>query len=127
MKAIDLFCGCGGISAGLRSAGFNVIAGADIEPKYMNTFRRNFPNTLGLRVNLVDYKPSELMKTLDIEPGELDVLAGGPPCQGFSKNVPRKFRFANDPNNLLVKRFLDYCEHIKPKAILMENVAEMRN
>ena len=55
------------------------------------------------------------------------MLAGGPPCQGFSKNVPRKLRFADDPNNLLVKRFLDYCEHMKPKSILMENVAEFRN
>ena len=127
MHAIDLFCGCGGISAGLRSAGFKVIAGADIEPKYMATFRHNFPSAIGLNVDLVHYTPSELMNTLGIEPGELDVLAGGPPCQGFSKNVPRKLRFANDPNNLLVKRFLDYCEQMKPKAVLMENVAEMRN
>ena len=127
LKAIDLFCGCGGISAGLRSAGFKVIAGADTEPKYMATFRHNFPNATGLNVDLVHYTPSKLMNTLGIEPGELDVLAGGPPCQGFSKNVPRKLRSAKDPNNLLVKRFLDYCEQIKPKSILMENVAEMRN
>ena len=127
MKAIDLFCGCGGISAGLRSAGFNVIAGADIEPRYMTTFQRNFPSAAPLKEDLVHYTPSELMTTLGIEPGELDVLAGGPPCQGFSKNVPRKLRSMNDPNNLLVQRFLDYCEQIKPKAILMENVAEMRN
>ena len=127
MKAIDLFCGCGGISAGLRSAGFNVIAGADIESKYMASFRHNFPDATGLNVDLFHYAPSDLMSDLGIEPGELDILAGGPPCQGFSKNVPRKLRLANDPNNLLVQRFLDYCEQIKPKSILMENVAEMRN
>ena len=127
LKAIDLFCGSGGIAAGLRSAGFNVAAGVDIEQKHIATFRRNFPNAVGLNADLVHFTPTELMSTLGIEPGELDMLAGGPPCQGFSKNVPRKLRFADDPNNLLVKRFLDYCEHMKPKAILMENVAEFRN
>lgn len=127
MKAVDLFCGAGGISAGLRGAGFNVVAGADIEPKGLATFRHNFPKAAGLNVDLVHCAPSELMRSLSLEPGELDILAGGPPCQGFSKNVPRKLRFADDPNNLLVKRFLDYCEQIRPKAVLMENVAEFRN
>lgn len=127
LKAVDLFCGCGGIAAGLRGAGFNVAAGVDIEHKHIATFRRNFPNAVGLNADLVSFTPTELMATLGVEPGELDILAGGPPCQGFSKNVPRKLRFADDPNNLLVKRFLDYCEHMKPKAILMENVAEFRN
>ena len=102
-------------------------AGVDIEQKHIATFRRNFPNAVGLNADLVHFTPTELMSTLGIEPGELDMLAGGPPCQGFSKNVPRKLRFADDPNNLLVKRFLDYCEHMKPKSILMENVAEFRN
>lgn len=127
LKAIDLFCGCGGIAAGLRSAGFNVAAGVDIEGKHIATFRRNFPNAVGLNADLVRFTPTEFMTALGIEPGELDMLAGGPPCQGFSKNVPRKLRFADDPNNLLVKRFIDYCERMKPKAILMENVAEFRN
>ena len=67
------------------------------------------------------------MAALGLEPGELDLLAGGPPCQGFSKNVPRKFRHMDDTNNLLVRTFLDYCETMEPKLILMENVAEMRN
>lgn len=127
MKAVDLFCGGGGISAGLRSAGFSVIAGADNDPKYLATFRHNFPDAIGMNVDLVHCAPSQLMNSLSIEPGELDILAGGPPCQGFSKNVPRKLRSADDPNNLLVKRFLDYCEQMRPKAILMENVAEFRN
>ena len=126
-KAIDLFCGCGGISAGLRSAGFNVIAGADIEPKFMATFQRNFPTAHHLNVDLTTRNPTDLMKTLDIEAGQLDLVAGGPPCQGFSKNVPRKHRRIDDPNNILVRTFLNYCETLAPKLILMENVAEMRN
>ena len=127
LEAIDLFCGCGGISAGLRSAGFKIVAGADIEPKYTATFQHNFPESRHFNVDLTKFAPSEMMKILGIEPYELDLLAGGPPCQGFSKNVPRKYRNANDPNNLLVRTFLNYCETLAPKFILMENVAEMKN
>ncbi|MYC32954.1 MAG: DNA cytosine methyltransferase [Chloroflexi bacterium] len=127
LKAIDLFCGCGGISAGLRDANFRVIAGVDIEPKYMATFQHNFRETRSLNADLTKYIPTEIMAILGIEPGELDLLAGGPPCQGFSKNVPRKYRYMHDTNNLLVRTFLDYCEALEPNLILMENVAEMKN
>ena len=127
LTAIDLFCGCGGISAGLRDAGFRVIAGVDIERKYLATFRYNFSDALPLDFDLAKFAPRELMSLLGIEPGEIDLLAGGPPCQGFSKNVPRTFRYMDDSNNLLVRTFLDYCEIIEPKMILMENVAEMKN
>ena len=124
---IDLFCGCGGISAGLRNAGFKVLAGVDIEPKYMATFKHNFRDALSLDVDLTKCSPVNMMELIGIEPGMLDLLAGGPPCQGFSKNVPRKYRQLNDANNLLVRTFLEYCETMRPKAILMENVAEMKN
>lgn len=127
LTAIDLFCGCGGISKGLQSAGFNVIAGADFEPKYMATFTHNFRGAKSLSVNLLDLLPEEFMEIVSIKRGELDLLAGGPPCQGFSKNVPRKYRFIDDPNNRLIKAFLNYCEIIQPKMVLMENVAEMKN
>jgi DNA (cytosine-5)-methyltransferase 1 len=127
LKAIDLFCGCGGISAGLRDAGFRIIAGIDIEPKYLATFQRNFQDACPLNADLTKYTPAEIMAFLGIEPGELDLLTGGPPCQGFLKNVPRKARYMLDTNNLLVRTFLDYCEALEPNLILMENVAEMRN
>ena len=125
--AIDLFCGCGGLSAGLRRAGFQIIAGADIEPKPLETFRLNFPDAHALHLDLAQWTPAEMLDTLNVLPGEVDILAGGPPCQGFSKNVPRRLRSADDANNLLVRTFITYCEYIKPKVVLMENVAEMRN
>jgi DNA (cytosine-5)-methyltransferase 1 len=126
-KAIDLFCGCGGISAGLERAGFEVIAGVDIEPNYISTFTHNFPSAKSLELDLSNITPSDFMRTLGLKKGELDLLAGGPPCQGFSKNVPRKYRYLEDPRNRLLKSFLDYCEFLKPRFVLLENVAEMKN
>lgn len=126
-KAIDLFCGCGGISAGLQIAGYEIIAGIDVEPAYLQTFRQNFGEDRGLSVDLAKTPPDQFAETLGIQPRALDLIAGGPPCQGFSKNVPRSMRDSESQNNLLVKTFLDYCEVLQPRAILMENVAEMKN
>jgi DNA (cytosine-5)-methyltransferase 1 len=127
MKAVDLFCGCGGMSAGIQSAGFEVIAGVDIERKYLLTFSHNFPKALSMKTDICQLPPEEFMSALKLKRGELDLLAGGPPCQGFSKNVPRSQRFLEDPNNQLVRRFLDYVEMMKPRFVIMENVAEMKN
>lgn len=125
--AVDLFCGCGGISVGIENAGYKVIAGIDIEKKYISSFKHNFPNAQALTIDITTITPNEFMMLLDIKPTQLDLLVGGPPCQGFSKNVPRKNRFLEDPKNLLVRSFLDYCEALKPEMLLMENVAEMKN
>lgn len=127
IKGIDLFCGCGGISSGLSMSGVEIICGADIESKYLSTFTHNYPNSLSLNIDLSKTDPFKFMKTLSIDRGEIDILAGGPPCQGFSKNTPRKNRSLDSDNNLLVKTFLDYCEAIFPKIIIMENVAEIKN
>lgn len=127
MKAIDLFCGCGGLSAGLRDAGYQILAGIDIERNYIKTFTENFSNSLSICGNIVEISPHELLHKFRLKPGELDLLAGGPPCQGFSKNVPRAQRQLDSNNNKLVKTFLEYCEVILPRWVLMENVAEMQN
>jgi len=127
VKAIDLFCGCGGLSAGLRDAGFDILAGIDIEPNYIQTFTENFPNTLSLCEDVSKVDSIELLSRFNLKVGELDLLAGGPPCQGFSKNVPRSQRQLDSENNTLVKTFLGHCEAMLPKWVLMENVAEMQN
>jgi len=127
LTAIDLFCGCGGISCGLRMAGFEIVAGVDVEEKYMATFSHNFPRARSVQMDVSKVEPNDFMKLAGIKPGDVTLLAGGPPCQGFSKNVPRKFRYLKDPKNLLIKTFLDYCEALKPSLVLMENVAEMKN
>lgn len=127
LQAIDLFCGCGGLSAGLRDAGYEILAGIDIEPHYIQTFTENFPESLSICSDISKIKPLELLRQLGLQVGELSLLAGGPPCQGFSKNVPRSQRQLDSQNNNLVKTFLDYCETMLPRWVLMENVAEMRN
>jgi len=126
-RAIDLFCGCGGISLGLEMAGFSVLAGIDVEKKYLKTFEHNFPNSKAICEDLRKIEADNLLSSLGIKRGELELLVGGPPCQGFSKNVPRSKREADSENNLLMETYLDFCEKIFPFWILIENVAEMRN
>lgn len=125
--AIDLFCGCGGISCGARRAGFSILGGVDLEPKYMASYSHNFPEARSLKIDLSKLAAEKFLKLFNIEQGELTLLVGGPPCQGFSKNVPRKFRYLDSANNLLVKTFLHYSKVLQPELILMENVAEMKN
>lgn len=124
--AIDLFCGCGGLSCGLRMAGVAVLAGLDINDKYSQSFAANFPDAKLIRDDVTNLEPRQLARMAGVQRGELTLLAGGPPCQGFSKNVPRRQRWLADPRNLLMKRFLDYCEYLEPQNVLIENVAEMR-
>lgn len=126
-RAVDLFCGGGGISAGLKLAGYHVIAGIDCDRKYLSSFSHNFPEAMSILDDITRIAPSDFADRLGLKPHELDLLAGGPPCQGFSKNVPRKYRYLDDPKNLLVKSFLNYAEYLRPRIILMENVAEMKN
>jgi DNA (cytosine-5)-methyltransferase 1 len=125
--AVDLFCGCGGIAEGLRLAGYEVRAGVDVERKYIATFKHNFPGAHAVTESLLEIEPHQFAQRIGLEAEQLSILVGGPPCQGFSKNVPRKYRYLEDPRNLLVKRYLDYVEVLRPEIVLMENVAEMKN
>jgi DNA (cytosine-5)-methyltransferase 1 len=126
LTAVDLFCGGGGISCGLERAGFRVLAGVDNEPTYLQSYKINFPNSVSLGHDLSEISAAQVMQEIDIERGRLGILVGGPPCQGFSKNVPRKNRYMEDPKNQLVAAFLRFAEASMPRFILMENVAEMK-
>ncbi len=108
-------------------AGYDIKAGLDIDPKYICSFSHNFKKSHSITESIVDLDPSEFFDRVGISSQEIGILAGGPPCQGFSKNVPRKYRYLDDPKNTLVNRFLDYAIYLSPPIILMENVAEMKN
>ena len=127
ISVIDLFCGCGGLSWGLSKQGFRVVAGVDNWPTALETFERNHRRARAIEADLATLDPSSLAESLKLKPGGLDVLVGGPPCQGFSKNVPASRRFLEDDNNILIRSFLSFIEHLRPKVVLMENVAEIVN
>ena len=126
LSAVDLFCGCGGISCGLEKAGFQMMAGVDIEATCLQSYKVNFPDAVSLCLDLSEISAIQVMQEIGVKRGSLDILAGGPPCQGFSKNVPRRNRYREDPKNQLVAAFLRFAEASMPRFILMENVAEMK-
>jgi DNA (cytosine-5)-methyltransferase 1 len=119
-KLIDLFAGAGGLSKGLEMAGFESVLANEINPVYAKTFMNNFPNSDVIVGDIRSYSADDLLKRTGLKAMELDLLAGGPPCQGFSVNAP--IRSLDDPRNHLFKDFLKIAEAFLPKAILIENV-----
>lgn len=121
--AIDLFSGCGGLSLGLKNAGFKILAAVDSDSLACRTYRLNHKKTFLLEKDITKTRPTYLRKRLSLEPGELDLLAGCPPCQGFStlRTLNGK-ESVEDPINDLVFQFLKYTRVFLPKAIMMENV-----
>ena len=125
---IDLFSGAGGISHGFEQAGFRVVAGVDCDADSVTTFRRNHALARGLHADLADISPADLCRDLGIQPGALDCIAGGPPCQGFSRNRAFRHRdgvFVDDPRNHLYWHFFEFVDHLRPKTVVMENVPEI--
>lgn len=118
LTAVDLFCGAGGMSLGLQQAGFEVLAGFDHWDQAVTTYSRNFQHAAH-RVDLGTATAEHVLGKIGIEPGALDLLTGGPPCQGFS--IQRIGEDA-DPRNDLVVHFGRFVTSIRPTAFLMENV-----
>jgi len=126
-RIVDLFCGCGGLSCGFVQEGFEIMAGIDTNTIALKTFSQNFHNAMAVNADLSLLDPADLRAKLRLEPGELDCLVGGPPCQGFSKNVPAAQRSLNDHRNRLMKVFLSFVKEFQPQSVLIENVAEILN
>lgn len=121
--AIDLFCGAGGLTQGLKKSGFTVIAGVEINQLAAKTYKKNHPKVTIYRDDIRDLNPEILLKELNIKKGDLDLLAGCPPCQGFSSHTTRnKSSSVNDNRNDLVFEFLRFVEILLPKTIMLENV-----
>lgn len=117
LNCIDLFCGCGGLSLGFEKAGINVLVGIDAWQDAITTFNYNHKKSKGICADLSTLEPSEIEKELDGK--SVDLIIGGPPCQGFS--VAGK-RIVDDVRNKLYKNFVRFVEYYKPKAFIMENV-----
>ncbi|QUA52192.1 DNA cytosine methyltransferase [Aristaeella lactis] len=119
MNVIDLFCGCGGFSCGFAMAGFNTVLGIDMWNDAIVTFLRNHPDAKAINEDITKVSADELLKVAGKEAAEIDVIIGGPPCQGFSISGKR---LIDDPRNKLYKSFVDIVSYIQPKVFVMENV-----
>lgn len=114
---IDLFCGCGGLSYGFIEAGYDVLLGIDHWKDAIVTFENTHKNAKGIVADLFKETPKEISKKTEIK--NVDVIIGGPPCQGFS--IAGK-RIIDDERNQLYKSFVSFVKHYQPKVFLMENV-----
>jgi DNA (cytosine-5)-methyltransferase 1 len=120
MKSVDLFAGAGGLSCGLGMAGFHSILGSDIHPVYAETYKLNHPKAKVITNDIRELSDEDLLALTGLKTGELELMAGGPPCQGFSINAP--IRSLDDQRNHLFKEYLRIAKVLRPKAILIENV-----
>jgi DNA (cytosine-5)-methyltransferase 1 len=116
MRAIDLFCGTGGFSRGAHAAGFEVVAAFDKDPILTSSFAKNFPQTKLVLTDLREATGSDLVEAAG---GEVDLIFGGPPCQGFSSIG---YRDKSDPRRTLLGHFFRLVGEAKPRAFVMENV-----
>lgn len=119
---VDLFCGSGGLSLGLVQSGFRIIFANDIEKSALQTYSFNHPEIIGKNITMGGIE--EIAHHIrDYVSESVDVLAGGPPCQGFS--MANRQRIIDDPRNILYKYYVESVRNLKPKIFIMENVKGM--
>jgi len=119
---ISTFAGCGGSSLGYKLAGFHELLAVEWDDNAVETFRLNFPDVPVYHGDIAKLTGAECMKLAGVKSGELDVLDGSPPCQGFSTAGKRNF---DDPRNSLFKEYARLLKEIQPRAFVMENVTGM--
>ncbi len=123
LTAVDLFCGCGGLTLGLKRAGFLVLGAVDNDPLCIETYRANHPEVSVWEVDIRKLSVAAVMRALGLRKGMLDLLAGCPPCQGFSTIRTRNgSRRVEDPRNDLLFEFQRFVKKLRPKLVMMENV-----
>lgn len=121
--AVEFFAGAGGLSLGLEQAGFDVVLAVDRDGYHVATHERNFPYGVSICASVTDLDGQRLRALLGTD-REIDLVAGGPPCQGFSHMGTRDVL---DPRNTLVNEFVRLVLELRPKAFLMENVPGMQS
>ena len=131
MNAIDLFAGAGGLSIALQDSGFNILLANEINPRFAETHSFNFPNVPLIQKDINEVTSEEIRNLIGDQ--TVDLIVGGPPCQGFS--IFGKRRFINtqeydprqDPRNYLVYQYIRIVEELRPKFFFMENVKGFTN
>lgn len=122
-KCIDLFCGAGGMSYGFEKAGFKTVFSVEFNPVYAQTYRQNFPNVDLYVGNIVEFTDKQIVEIAN--KSKIDIIIGGPPCQGFSiaGNIGR--RFLDDERNRLFLEYVRFVKILRPKMFVLENVAAL--
>src|SRR3989454_8728286 len=120
--ALDLFSGAGGLSEGLFSAGFDVRLAIDSDVYSYLTYVQNHPRTPVLWQDLRRLKSLEApLRAIGLRKHQVSLLAGGPPCQGFSF-ANRRTNHAGNLHNAMIGQFLRFANELRPAAVLLENV-----
>lgn len=117
--SIDLFAGVGGMSLGFEQAGFDVVAAFDSESRHVDTYNNNFPERRAFALDLAKATGQDIRRLANIRNRTIDVLFGGPPCQGFSVGGRREL---DDCRNRMVFHFSRLVRELRPKYFVMENV-----
>jgi DNA (cytosine-5)-methyltransferase 1 len=121
--AIDLFCGCGGLTRGLRDAGFRVLGAVDNDSYALEAYRANHAGVRLWSSDIRRISAARVRKDLKLQKGQLDLLAGCPPCQGFSSvRTLNGSRHVEDHRNDLLFDFLRFVRAFRPRAVMLENV-----
>lgn len=122
-KVMDLFCGTGGFSKGFENAGeFEVVHGIDVLPVAVETFKANHRDAFAVAGDIRKVRRSEVAEASGLRRGDVDVIIGGPPCQGFSSIRPFRSSADDDPRNSLFEEFASYVNYFRPKVLVLENV-----
>ncbi len=123
LRALDLFSGCGGLTEGLKEAGFDVLGAIELDPIAAETYHLNHSEIHVWKADIKTVKGTTVRRKLKLRKGDLDLLAGCPPCQGFSSmRTLNGNKTVDDPQNGLLMEFLRFVEELRPKAVMMENV-----
>jgi len=124
-KIIDLFCGTGAFSKGFenaRSQRFETILGIDRNPTAVETFRQNHPHAVGITGDMRAVSVSDVVARLKVKRGDVDVIVGGPPCQGFSSIRPFRSAQEEDERNSLFEQYARFVNWFRPRVFVLENV-----
>lgn len=123
--AIDLFAGGGGLSLGFQKAGFHIVQAVEKDAKAAATYRHNHPEVDMIEDDVDNLDPASCLQRVGLRGGDVTVLFGGVPCQGFSESN-RRTRNSGNPSNHLYKKFIQFVRVMRPAWFVLENVAGLR-
>lgn len=118
-KTVDLFAGAGGITEGFRKAGFSCVCANDFDEEARHTFTYNHPSVPYILKDIRELTADEILAEARCDAAEIDIITGGPPCQGFSLAGQR---LSDDPRNTLFREYVRIAKELQPKVIFFENV-----